>query len=89
MTREEYTYYPSGQLHFATSWRAFEPLKNIRGEYDYINTRLEYFYDVNGLISQVKIDDPLHHLYTKEVWKNGQLIRQGPSSTVYRYVYYY
>lgn len=90
MTREEYSYYPNGQLHLVNSWWTDEPLNPIRKSSDIFNMRLEYFYDENGLITEVKIDDPLSHLYTTPVWDDdGVFMRVGPSSTVYRYIYVY
>ncbi len=90
VTREENVYNADGQLQETISWWALHPASGTRDSTDMLTYRLQYTYDANGLISEVKAFDPLHTQYCPMAWTSPTEEPRTPSDTVvFRYVYVY
>jgi hypothetical protein len=90
VTREENVYNADGQLLETISWWALHPASATRDSTDMLTYRLQYTYDANGLISEVKAFDPLHTQYCPMAWTSPTGEPRTPSDTVvFRYVYIY
>lgn len=89
VTREESVYNADGQLLQVWSWWTSHPLDGPDST-DQLVYRVEYSYDKNGLISELKAFDPLHMEYIPVVWTGPTEEPRTPASTVvFRYLYTY
>ena len=88
VNRTEYLYNREGKLHSILEWKAVEPEEYNRMREDIIVSRIEYRYDLNGLILQMNAYDPMHRSYCMAIPKSKNSKCYIPSENlVYRYTY--